>query len=407
MPKQDQVTQEQEGTPVSDLPATPAPGQPAAAEEAPAPPSDHLRRWFGPLSLQADGQLPAWIPIHRLCDRVHPIHGAIVMTEAKMDQAIANFDAGVLRPESPRHLQIPIDTRHSGDAACGWIAEMRKELPYLMARPAWTEHGKQVVLDRQFLYISPVYEDDPERGPIFKEATLTNRDFLKMPPILLDEGVTAGDLDSPWVAAAAPDPQPPPTRRPIMSEATITEKAAPPVAETPAAPTPVPGAPASGAPAPGAAAPGAPEAKALEELQHTLKSLAELVEKQNRQLERQAAQLQAAEGDARLAEVTRLTEAAAARGVDAFTVHTLRSILLALPRKAPDVAISLEAGGQAQAFPNLYAALSHYLEHVPAQVPVGAAVTKSDQSDPQLEEEVDVAYARRLILQAGGQVKEA
>lgn len=190
-----------------------------------------------------------------------------------------------------------------------------------------------------------------------------------------------------------------------MSEAT-TEKAAPAVVETPAAPTPVPGAHAPGAPASGAPASGAPEAKALEELQHTLKSLTELVEQQHRQLERQAAQLEAAENDAKQAEVKQRTEAAARRGVDAFTVHALRSILLALPRKAPDLAISLEVGGQAQAFPNLYAALSHYLEQVPARVPVEPELTKSDQSAPQPEEEVDVAYARRLILQAGGQIQE-
>lgn len=153
---------------------------------------------------------------------------------------------------------------------------------------------------------------------------------------------------------------------------------------------------------------GTQDAKALEEMQSTLKSLSELVEQQNKQLEAQAAQLQAAENDAKQAEVKQLTEAAARRGVDAYTVNTLRSILLALPRKTPDVAISLEVGGQPQAFPSLYAALSHFLEHAPAQVAVDTELTKSDQQDPNLQaKDVDVEYARSLAQRAGGQVKEA
>ena len=377
---------QEEATQMSDAEMPEQAEQTVAAER----PEPSVMRWFGPIELQ-DGKLPEWIPLHRVCNRSHPVYGAIVMTEAKMDQAIANFNNRVLRPDSPKHLQIPIDTRHAGDAACGWITEMRKQLPYLMGRPDWTEHGKQVVLDRQFLYISPVYQDDPEQGPIFKEATLTNRDFLKMPPILLDEGVNPGDFLSPFVAAGQPPEShtEPSIRRSPMPD-TVNKEEAPAITPEPALDN------------------GTQDVKALEEMQGTLKSLSELVEKQNAQLAAQAAQLAAAENDAKLAEVKQLTEAAARRGVDAFTVNTLRSILLALPRKTEDVSISLEVGDQKQAFPNLYAALSHYLEHVPGQVPVDQELTKSDQNDPNLQEpQVDAERVRQLIQQAHGQVKEA
>lgn len=328
------------------------------------------------------------------------MYGSIVMTEDKMDQAIANFEAGVLRPDSPKHLQVPIDTRHAGDAACGWIAEMKKQIPYLMGKPAWTERGKQVVLDRQFLYISPVYEDNPERGPIFKEATLTNRDFLKMPPVILDEGVTASDFPSPFVAGVSPESHKAlsdqkPTRRSKMTDP-VKDKAAPASTSPSEQPTPNNGA---------QAAPAADTA--LEEMSTQLRTLQETLAKQTAQLEAQATQLQQAESDAQRAEVRQLTESAAARGVPAFIVETMRSVLLALPRKAQDVNIALETDGTKQDFPNLYAALSHFLARVPAQVPVGQEQSKDDHKDPALEDaEIDEAEARRLAKLGSAAVKE-
>ena len=147
------------------------------------------------------------------------------------------------------------------------------------------------------------------------------------------------------------------------------------------------------------------DTKALEE---QMQNLMALVEKQNQQLEAQQAQLQAAENDAKRAEVRQLAEAAVNRGVDAFTVNAMRSILLALPRKTPDVAITLEEGGQKQEFPNLYAALTHFLAKAPANVPVGQETTRSEHDDPSLEQgKVDTDYARRLAEAAGAMVKEA
>jgi hypothetical protein len=105
------------------------------------------------------------------------------MTEEKMEQAVANFHGCVHRPDSPIDAQVPVDTRHQGDAACGWLQAMRPAPPYLWGKPQWTDRGKGIVLDKQYRYISPRYADDPQRGPIFQEVTLTNRDFLNMPPI--------------------------------------------------------------------------------------------------------------------------------------------------------------------------------------------------------------------------------
>lgn len=126
---------------------------------------------------------PRWIPIHRLGDWEHPQYGPFDMTAEKMDQAVSNFMTCVHRPESPIDAQVPLDTRHRGDAACGWLQEMRVAPPFLWGRVGWTERGRGIVLDQQYRYVSPRYVDDPQRGPIFQEVTLTNRDFLKMPPL--------------------------------------------------------------------------------------------------------------------------------------------------------------------------------------------------------------------------------
>lgn len=126
---------------------------------------------------------PKWIPVHRLGKWSDPRYGEFDMTEVKMEQAVANFYGCIHRPESPVDAQVPVDTRHQGDPASGWLQDMRIASPYLWGKPRWTDKGRRVVLDRQYLYVSPRYLDDPQRGPIFQEVTLTNRNFLQMPPL--------------------------------------------------------------------------------------------------------------------------------------------------------------------------------------------------------------------------------
>ena len=126
---------------------------------------------------------PKWIPVHRLGEWDDPRYGHFDMTEKKMEQAVANFYGCIHRPESPIDAQVPVDTRHQGDPASGWLQDMRIAPPYLWGKPRWTDKGRQVVLDKQYRYVSPRYLDDPQRGPVFQEITLTNRDFLKMPPL--------------------------------------------------------------------------------------------------------------------------------------------------------------------------------------------------------------------------------
>lgn len=155
---------------------------------------DTTLRYFGLLELD-EAQTPAfarnrnpdgtpkWIPLHREGEWDHPQYGHFTMTEEKMEQAKANFYGLVHRPDSPIDGQVPVDTRHQGDPASGWLLEMRIDKPYLWGKPGWTDKGKQTVLDKEYRYISPRYLDDPQKGPIFQEITLTNRDFLKMPPV--------------------------------------------------------------------------------------------------------------------------------------------------------------------------------------------------------------------------------
>lgn len=359
--------------------------------------------WFGPLYLEDDpsGNPPEWIPIHRLCKRKHPVFGEIEMTEAKMDKAIANFKQRTLRPESPLELQIPVDTRHSGDAACAWTTDMRKALPYLMARVSWTNRGRQVVKDRQFLYISPVYVDHPERGPIFKEVTLTNRDFLKMPPIvggqfppiIMDDGVWR-DL-SPLVPPELESEQAQSHRRqeemPQKDEVNLEGQGQ------------------TVDPKPTKQADPKDEQRVVQ-LETQLSQMGDRLTKALEVIDQQSMRLAESEQETKAAEIKMLGEAALKRGVDAFTVRTMTAILQNLPRKDEGQEIVLGEGDKAQTFKGLYPALSHYLQNAPATVPQGE-ITRS-LHEPQIAEgngdgdDIDLEETRGLMKKAGALLKQ-
>ena len=365
---------------------TEQPPTPPAGEIEPTSSAGREVRWLGPVRLEASEGVPAWIPIHRLCNRQHPQYGPIVMTEAKMDLAIANFSNRVHRPESPSHLQVPVDTRHAGDAACGWVVEMKKALPYLMARVDWTQRGQRVVSDKEFLYVSPAYLDDPEQGPIFKEITLTNRDFLKMPPIALDEGVwpDLSPLVPPTLESNSQEANPTTdNRRSIMANPTNEE------ATTQAALTE------------------AGSDDLIKQLTTELEALKGTVQTQQTKLSAYEAQLAASEEATKKAEVIAACERAVNRGVAPYIVETMRTVLLSLSRKEDNYEIKLQSDGKDKAFPSLYAALTQFLAEVPAAVSLNEkTVSTHTPLAASTETDVDLEEVRRLVQAAGGELKK-
>jgi len=129
-----------------------------------------------------DPDMPAWIPVHMLGEYKHPWYGKFTFTEEKAMNAIANFYSCRNRPRAPLEAQVPVDTRHRGDEACGWLEMMRLEGDYLVAKVNWTSLGKKLIKERYYRFISPAYVERDD-DVIIKEVALTNRDFLRMPPV--------------------------------------------------------------------------------------------------------------------------------------------------------------------------------------------------------------------------------
>jgi len=157
--------------------------------------------YFGPIELeQLRAELPEWIPLHRAGEYNDPRYGDFSMTLAKMENAQANFYSCAHRPEAPVDAQVPIDTRHSGDGACGWLDAMTIYGKYLLGKPAWTPKGEELVGNKLFRFISPLYGEVGD-DVVIKEVALTNRDFLKMPslghPIML-----SADIQDPIILRA-------------------------------------------------------------------------------------------------------------------------------------------------------------------------------------------------------------
>ena len=156
--------------------------------------------FFGPIELEALRELPEWIPLHRVGEYDDPRYGHFTMDKEKMLNAVANFYSCANRAEAPVDAQIPVDTRHSGDGACGWISAMTIHGPYLLGMPEWTPKGEEIVKNKLFRFVSPLYSEVGD-DVLIKEVALTNRDFLKMPslghPIVL-----SADVDDPIILRA-------------------------------------------------------------------------------------------------------------------------------------------------------------------------------------------------------------
>jgi len=335
------------------------------------------------LVLQSPGVVPEAIPIHVLGRWAnHPVYPPFEMNEPMMEQAIANFETKVHRPNAELAAQIVVDERHAGTEACGWVTGLFKQLPYLMAAVDWTEHGREVVGDRRYRFVSPLYTehfigpDGEDHGVVVKEATLTNRNYLKeLPaigqPLLLSEDVRAeAQREILW-----PEITPPQGGSHMADKNKEKDKGL----ANPAPDGEDKGAQETPQAAPGTVTLTAEEFKVLQQSheQHT-KLVAQLGA-----AEKNLAQL---EGEAKQRQIQAAIKAAGDRGVDAFTLSLMGKALAQLPRNAePQFEIVLEEGKPASKL-DTFSLLLYFLEHVPSTVPQGEQ--SKSQGEPMPEHEL-------------------
>lgn len=356
--------------------------------------------WHSPfLVLEGTEEMPEWIAIHKLCDRPHPTYGTVKMTEPMMDSAVENFRKKVLRPSSPMGLQVPIDVRHKGDRALGWLDDMKKALPYLAGKPNWNELGQQTVQQREFMYVSPVYAVSAERGVVVKEVTLTNRDFLKMPPvgtpIILSDDFEP-DIIYPvtWNSGGNRMTKPKQDPTPPADDGADDDPQQMPT----------------------------PAVQLTEDQLASLTALAEQAqaEKDRRvaleiRLQKTEAALLQVKEQGKKDEVAHLIEKAGKRGVTAFTLNWARPILLSLPRTVPEdgqIELEVPSGEETKKEKmSLYGAIAYLLENIPALVPIeertfsdpGQPPGGGDEDEAELEEmAVELAGHMRLPSNNGG-----
>jgi len=333
-----------------------------------------------------DGQLPGVIPIHVLGKWTeHPSYPPFEMTESMMDEAIANFDNRVLRPQAARDAQVVVDDQHSGGEANGWITRMYKRPPYLMGEVAWTERGRKLVGDKRYRFISPLYtehytRDGTDHGVVIKEVTLTNRNFLKELPAIGQVVLQSEDAARSWVLVPDSIKGKEVTEMPNDEKDTKLHDVQTPPAENPK-----------------------PEPKTVQLTEDEYKKLQDEVKK----AEANERRLLALESEAKTREIDAVVKSAGQRGVDAYTLNTMKSLLLQLPRDgAQDIELELEEGkGKVKA--NLYTALIHFLDKVPATVPTGEE-TRSLNEPPGAEtkelSKEEKEMAAKLVKDVAGEL---
>ncbi len=345
-----------------------------------------------PLHLEGE-QMPAQIPIHVLGEWDHPTYGHFKFTPEMREQAIANFKACTYRPNAPINAQVVVDERHEGGEANGWLTGMFARGDLLMASVEWNERGRQLVGDKRYRFISPCYlEDYDGKGTLFKEVTLTNRNFLKeLPaigePVLLSED--AADVKALFLTPVRTDADGPPDgrntgRQGAMSRASKDkgERYMEDKGKNPAGAEQT-----QGAPIPGQVS--LTEAE-LKELQASAARVAEM----EKRLVSAQARLDKAEGEAKNREIEAAVKDAGLRGVDAFTLNYVKGLLLQLPRDGAED-YQLEVTGGSPQKVNLFTSLKHFLANVPPSVPQGERTVSLD-TPPGDREEVDKESAKEL-----------
>jgi len=111
------------------------------------------------------------------------VSGIFEITAADLNTIVENFNA--------QSLRLPIDYEHMslwGDKApaAGWIISLSIEDEKLIGDVEWTNEAREEILEKKYLYLSPVLQDntiDPKSGNnigwTLHSAALTNKPFLE------------------------------------------------------------------------------------------------------------------------------------------------------------------------------------------------------------------------------------
>jgi 2'-5' RNA ligase len=130
------------------------------------------------------GEAPEWIPVLPAPGTyAHPRYGEIVITRARNERFVQQFNGGVYQS------QVPVDAEHETklSGACGWITELRLNADGSAdARVEWTDRGIALMEGGRFKYVSPEWYDewtDPATRQVHRDvligAALTTRPFFK------------------------------------------------------------------------------------------------------------------------------------------------------------------------------------------------------------------------------------
>jgi phage I-like protein len=132
-------------------------------------------RYYNSLPVSQPGQVPDWIELVP----AGPFKGV----DGRGPWIIKNSAAVIAR--SMADGKLPLDENHSTDLAApeglpsparGWIVEMEERNGAIWGRVDWNESGKQLMIDRAYRGISPVFTRDPNTGEINQvlRASLNN-----------------------------------------------------------------------------------------------------------------------------------------------------------------------------------------------------------------------------------------
>jgi phage I-like protein len=135
----------------------------------------------------ADSAVPDRLPLIPAGPRVQGRDGRAFLFDALAQESVLAAFAGDT-------LQLPIDWEHASQhrapkgetaPAAAWITQLEIVDGQLVGHVEWTPRGRDSVQSREYRYLSPVFDYDPESSRILwlVSAGLTNRPNLPLPAL--------------------------------------------------------------------------------------------------------------------------------------------------------------------------------------------------------------------------------
>lgn len=152
---------------------------------------------FAAGELNAD-QIPSEVEVLHVGKFNHPVHGEFEVTQAHLDEIVAEFKRDPEALVDVDHKAARGDTR-----AAGWVKGLRADSGVLHAQTDWTDYGNGLLSKKEYRRVSAEFgpRRDPSTGKMgalhLKAFTLTNRPFLRgLKPITLNDGTAEIMLDT-------------------------------------------------------------------------------------------------------------------------------------------------------------------------------------------------------------------